>query len=261
MAEWFAAVSKRRSRRTYDGHHVDARLLDTLAEACEGFRPYPDARVELIPDPGADVFTGIMGSYGKVSGAPHVLVVIADTASRESQQHAGYAGEAAILEATVLGLDTCWVGGFFDQRKATALVELTPTERIVAVSPVGHATAAMSGTDKTMRGMAGSHRRKPLEQIAEGVAAWPAWAQAAAECARLAPSAVNRQPWRLRLDDTALVVARDNALETPKVTKSLDCGIAMLHAELGARSVGTHGRWTPGHGGLEVARFIPEETS
>jgi len=77
------------------------------------------------------------------------------------------------------------------------------------------------------------------------------------ETARLAPSAINRQPWRFRLDGDSLVIAQDNAFETPKVTKRLDCGIAMLHAHLGAVAEGVVGAWTDLEGGLDVARFTP----
>ena len=79
---------------------------------------------------------------------------------------------------------------------------------------------------------------------------------AAVETARLAPSAVNRQPWRFRFDAGALVIARDNAVEFPRVSKRLDCGIAMLHAELGARATGVHGAWRDLSIGLDVARFV-----
>jgi len=259
MASWLAAASERRSRRAFDGTAALPQTLDALAETCEGFRPFGDARVVLVSDPLVDPFKGVVGSYGKVTGAPHVLLVIAQERSAEAQAHAGYAGEAAILEATALGLDTCWIGGFFDPKKALRLTELGSGERIVAISPVGFAPKGLTGTERTMRSMAGSHKRKDLHAIAPGAEQWPAWAKAAAECVRIAPSAVNRQPWRLRVEDGTLVIARDNHFETPKVTKALDCGIAMLHAELGAFGAGVRGTWANQDNGLDVGRFTPAE--
>jgi hypothetical protein len=110
-----------------------------------------------------------------------------------------------------------------------------------------------------MEGMAGAHQRKPVEQLAPGIAqgGWPEWAVAAVETARLAPSAVNRQPWRFRLDEGSLVIAKDSPFETPKVTKRLDIGIAMLHAELAADAYGVTGTWSDLDGN-DVARFDPE---
>ena len=256
--EWLAAVARRNSRRAYDGRPVDTATLDALDATCTGFCPFPDSRAVLVRAPEVDVFTGAIGSYGKVRNPPHLLLLIGDESSEFCDQHVGYVGEAAILEATVLGLDTCWVGGLFSRGRTKQLVELGKTKRVLAVSPVGHAVPAFAFSERGMRRMAGSHARKRITEIAPGAGTggWPDWAVAAVETARLAPSAVNRQPWRFRFDAGALVVARDNAVEVPRVTKRLDCGIAMLHAELGARATGVHGAWRDLSIGLDVARFV-----
>jgi hypothetical protein len=254
---WLEATRVRRSRRTFDEQAVASEALDTLECCCETFRPFDDARAVLVRDPEIDVFRGAVGTYGKVTGSPHLLVIVAGSGPL-AQQHAGYVGEAYILEATRLGLDTCWVGGFFDRKRVAALVRLGPDESAVAVSPVGHAVSRSSGTERTMERVAGSHERKPLDTIAKLSDDWPAWARAAVECARIAPSATNRQPWRFRFEGGALVVDKSRGFELPKVTKRLDCGIAMLHAELGALASGQGGSWIECGEGTEVARFIPD---
>ncbi|MBO8128679.1 MAG: hypothetical protein H0Z39_05715 [Peptococcaceae bacterium] len=52
----------------------------------------------------------------------------------------------------------------------------------------------------------------------------------------------------------SVTVAVDNEKDSYHISKRLDCGIAMLHIELGARFAGVRGRWehlsSPG-----VARF------
>lgn len=268
-ARWFAAVPRRHSRRAFAPASASAGQLAALSQLAESLRPWPDARIAFVAEPAVDVFRGVIGAYGKVTGAPHLLAIIADESGVRdaAHAHAGYIGEAAVLEATALGLDTCWVGGFFDPARVGSVVPMSSGERVIAVSPVGFATDGLTGGEKTMRVMAGAHKRLPLAKIAPGAVgagsggdaagggAWPAWALAAAECVRLAPSAVNRQPWRLRMEGGALIVARDSAVEMPKVTRALDCGIAMLHAELGARDTGASGTWTDLAGGLDVARF------
>jgi len=260
--DWLAAVARRRSRRSFDGVPVDTTELHAMEDLCRRFRPYADARVELVTDPAVDIFKGIVGGYGKVTDAPHALLFIADTRAPFANQHLGYTGEAIVLEATSRTLDTCWIGGFFDPKKATSLVELGAGERVVAASPLGIALAQATSAERTMTNMAGSKNRKPLEVIApDGTAGWPAWAIGALETARLAPSAVNRQPWRFRWDDDALVVSVNGRLETPKVTKRLDCGIAMLHVEIAALSYGVTGSWTDLSSGLDVARFVPAKVN
>jgi nitroreductase len=257
-AEWLGVVGRRRSRRSFDGIPVEPWVLDRVQSLLDRWRPHADARVALIEEPNAQIFTGIVGSYGRVHDAPHVLAFVAETDADFADQHLGYAGEAVVLEATRLGLGTCWIGGFFNAKRASALVSLRPNERVLAVSPLGYATRRASLTERTMAGLAGAHRRKPVGELAPDAssARWPAWAVAAVETARLAPSAVNRQPWRFRFEDGGLVIAKDNFVETPKVTKRLDIGIAMLHAELAATVHGIEGIWTD-LSGADVARFDP----
>jgi hypothetical protein len=255
---WLAAVARRRSRRSFDGVPANTSELLAIESLCKRFRPYADARVELVTDPAVDLFKGIIGGYGKVTDAPHVLLFIADTRSPFANQHLGYTGEAIVLDATSRSLDTCWIGGFFDPKKAASLVELTAGERVLAASPLGTAVASATATERTMTGMAGSHARKPVEVIAPGgTDGWPSWAIGALETARQAPSAVNRQPWRFRWDGDGMVVSVSSRLEAPKVTKRLDCGIAMLHVEIAALSYGVRGSWEDLSESLDVARFVP----
>ncbi len=96
--------------------------------------------------------------------------------------------------------------------------------------------------------------RKPAEEIAPGCDAWPRWAQAGVEAARLAPSAMHRQPWRFALHGEAVTVSFAGP-DTYKVSKRLDCGIAMLHFELGALGEGVAGRWELVDSGATVARY------
>ena len=242
--EWLAAIPSRVSRRRFDSKAVPAERLAALASHCRDFRPYAEARVALIEAPPAGLFTGIVGGYGKISGAPHALAMIALGDTTAVEFRAGYTGEAAILEATALGLDTCWVAGFFRPRVAADAFALEPGERIVAVSPVGFAAETKRGAERMMRKMASADSRKPLSEITLGMDdGWPTWARSAVEAARLAPSAMNRQPWRFRFEDGSLVLSKDSAGEVPKVTKALDCGIAALHAELAAAAADVPGAW------------------
>jgi hypothetical protein len=257
-AGWLGSASRRRSRRAFDPAPAEPAKLARLGALCDAWRPYPDARVALVAQPAVDVFTGVLGSYGKVTGTPHLLVFIGNERGDFTDQHVGYTGQAVVLEAAAVGLATCWVAGFFSPKKVVSVVDLAPGERVFAVSPLGYPRARDALSGRAMAALARAHHRKHVVEIAPGVehGEWPAWAVAAVETARVAPSALNRQPWRFRFDDGGLVVAKDSAFETPKVTKRLDIGIAMLHAELAAEAHGVSGHWTD-LAGSDVARFDP----
>jgi len=89
-----------------------------------------------------------------------------------------------------------------------------------------------------MSGVVKARRRKPLNMLVSGAIDAP-WMAAALEAARLAPSARNRQPWRFRLERGAVIIAADRASIPSAISKRLDCGIAMLHFELGRGPAGS----------------------
>ncbi len=276
-AEWAAAVVVRHSARTFTGETVATTKLQRLEALCDGF-PAPEvARVVVVRDVPDIVFTGFVGSYGRVLGAPSALLMVGTETARSVQEGVGYLGEAVILEATSLGLGTCWVAGFFDKTVASTLVPLATGERVLAISPLGHAAPRARAGERMMRRVVRAHKRKPAEEIAPTFdqESWPAWAAEGVRLARVAPSAVNRQPWRFELDkDTsppglstdsersARVVTISVVTGGPEgnIPRRLDCGIAMLHFEVGARLMGASGRWESLEA-PEVARYRLTETT
>ena len=273
--EWYEMIGRRISRRQFDGRAVSAELRERLEVFCDGASapagapgapevtpgevPAP-ARVCLVDDPAQQLFTGLVGGYGKVAGTPLAAAFVGRAPSGgpapdDVQAAAGYLGEAFILEATRLGLGTCWIAGSFDKAGAAELADLAPGEQVIAVTPLGYPTQRPGNGERLLRTMVKASARLSVEKIAPGIldGGWPQWAVSAVQAARLAPSGANRQPWRFRLDGEALVMARADKLYW---TAPIDLGIARLHVELGAQHEGVKGTWTmlpeP-----DVARFTP----
>ena len=261
--EWYEMIGRRISRRQFDGRAVSAELRERLEVFCDGASapagapgsqevtpgevPAP-ARLCLVDDPAQQLFTGLIGSYGKVVGTPLAAAFVGRAPSGgpapdDVQAAAGYLGEAFILEATRLGLGTCWIAGSFDKAGAAELVDLAPGEQVIAVTPLGYATQRPGNGERLLRTMVKASARLSVEKIAPGIldGGWPQWAVSAVQAARLAPSGANRQPWRFRLDGDALVMGRADKLYW---TAPIDLGIARLHVELGAQHEGVRGTWT-----------------
>jgi hypothetical protein len=283
VERWYAAIATRRSRRSFDGRPVPDDMLAAIDAMCREWRPYPDARAVLLrdtppqiytltradrrsTDPLTRIFTGITGAYGRVSGAPAALAFVGDTTSPTANAHVGYTGEALVLESTALGLDTCWVGGFFSRERTAALLDLADEDRVYAITPVGYAPEQHSGKEKIVFRSGGHKKRRALPQIAEGIAAkdWPGWAVSGVRAVRTAPSAINRQPWRFRLESNESVLLFHTIPDTTTVSPKLDCGIAMLHFELGVRHAGHRGAWEDipdgGESEHEIARWRRDPT-
>lgn len=250
-AEWLGAIPHRISSRRYDGSSVPDALLERLEQTCQRLTtPAGRARPVLVRQAPPEVFTGLVGSYGRVEGAPTLAAFVGrDDAALE----AGYVGEAVVLDATAIGVDSCWIAASFDAGRAGRLVGLGDGERVHAIAALGHATKTIGAGERLMRAGVRARHRLPIDAIAPGHESWPAWAREAAEAARLAPSGANKQPWRLDMDGDALVFTK--AVKT-YWTAPLDFGIAMLHAELGAAHAGVSGTWVVGSP-AEVARFVP----
>jgi hypothetical protein len=260
---WRAEISARHSRRKYAEREVAPDLLDVLEKCVTALAPVSaGVRPVVVRRLRSDIFRGVVGSYGKVTGASSALVLVGEKVGQGIDERIGYVGEALLLEATRLGLSTCWVGGFFSPKRTAEQVALAEGERVYAVSPIGWTAAAPSAGERVMKAIARSHSRRSLEAIAPGldVAAWPGWAVEGLRAARLAPSAMNRQPWRFRLDGETVRASVTAGPDTPKVSKWLDCGIAMLHFELGARGAGFPGTWELSDTDREACFFRPAAT-
>lgn len=191
------------------------------------------------------VFKGVVGPYGRIKGAPAFVAFIGNMDSPNVQEEVGYTGEGIVLEATALQLATCWVAGFFKPEVAARLAGTEKNERVLAVTPVGYAREHETLEERLMTGFGRTHKRHPLSYLTTGVGEhdWREWVRVSLEAARLAPSAVNRQPWRFHVEPQSVTVYVRTRGPEFDVSKRLDCGIAMLHIELGALSCGLQGEW------------------
>jgi hypothetical protein len=262
IEDWAGAIRVRHAWRKYRRKRPIATDWHELAVHCDTFQPFEGVRVVAVERPEADIFFGFLG-IGKVSDAPSVLLFIGDESVPDVEAKVGYTGEAAVLEATRRGFGTCWITGSFKRGKVKKLVELAPGERVYGVTPVGYPETGPEGVEPPRLGQGRTHKRVELSAIAPGISAgkWPTWAFEGIVAARLAPSAYNRQPWRFRFEDGAVVVSAD---DSGKMVggRRLDCGIAMLHFELGALTNGGIGGWefltAPDVARYTIAGMAPE---
>lgn len=248
FSRWYEVIESRRSRRRFESKPLKSKNLNQIRSICRSFQPFSDARAVLVTKSPEKVFKGAIGSYGKIKGATAFIAFIGDMESRSVHEHVGYTGEGIILEVEAMGLNTCWVGGFFKPKVVESLIEIGKDERVLAVTPVGFAPERLSFEERLMAGFGLTHRRKPLSKLVIGLkeSEWPEWIKLALEAARLAPSRANRQPWRFHAEKTSIAVAVSSAsMEIEAVTSErLCCGIAMLHIELAALHCGMMGNWT-----------------
>lgn len=246
FSRWYPAISIRRSRRQFDANlSISPELISNLQRVCAEFRPFPGARAELIPQAPDKIFKFIAGSYGFVKNARAALVFLGDINNSHSAEEAGYTGEGVVLEANVLGLSTCWTAGSFSSKNISDYINIRNNEKVLAVSPLGFAPKSISLADNVMAAFGRHSLRIPLSNLVSGLPEneWQSWIKPALEASRLAPSAMNRQPWRFEIKPKFIIISTDDGKLDMRMSKRLDCGIAMLHLEIAALHQGIKGYW------------------
>ncbi len=264
-------IKKRFSCRTYADRPIEESTLQKLKDIMNSLPAGPfggKPRLALVSAASSSPREWRqLGTYGIIRNA-RLFVAGAIRNAAHAMEDYGYCKELFILRATELGLGTCWLGGTFSSGNFADAINLQKDELLPAVSPVGYPADNKSFTEKMMRRIAGSDRRKPWKDIffADNFSR-PLTEQDAGECAvalenlRLAPSASNKQPWRvLRDDDTAvfhfyLARALGYNLLRGVSLQDVDMGIAMCHFALTVQEAGGSGQWVTDTGAPGTTSF------
>jgi len=250
-------IKARTSVRTFRPGPLPAESRAALAEACERLSEGPlgtpcrfgllerragVARDEASGDGDGRGATERLGTYGVIRGASTYLAGAAAQGPFALPDF-GYLFELLILRATDLGLGTCWLGGTFRRGDFGRGLEPGEHELLPAVSPVGIPAGRRSLVDRVFRLAAGSNNRRPWAELFFDSSGRPLdvsqegeRCRTVLEMVRLAPSASNRQPWRLVRDSRGVHFFLER---TPGYGRAmgldlqrLDMGIAMAHFEL-----------------------------
>jgi len=207
-----------------------------------------------------------LGTYGMINGAKNFIAgtVKKDTTpdgkisiAAEKFIDYGFALEKIILYLTDEGFGTCWLGGTFNKAGFAKKINVADNEMIPAVTPFGYEGARRALVDRMIRGIAGSnHRRQWSESFFNGNFATPLSIEEASvyakplEMVMIAPSASNKQPWRILKDKQTkmfhLFLQRTknyNKIPLGVDIQVLDMGIAMCHFELTCHELGIEGCW------------------
>lgn len=243
--KWYNAIEKRHSVREYSDKTLESDVIRRLENIASELTSEADGvKIVFVNENSHGVFKGMVGSYGKINDTQAFAAFIGDTSDINVEEKIGYYGEAFILEATALGLGTCWVSGTVDRETVKNKITLSENEKIYAVTPVGYAKEKASLGSNLIRVVLKTSKRKSLDEICDKVIdnKVPEWTRTALEAARIAPSAVNWQPWRFKIGERSITVTAQN-VSKKNYSGRLDCGIAMLHIELGANKCGVNGKW------------------
>ena len=235
-------IKSRRSVRTFDARPLEKDDLDALtnyANDCEN--PYgikieweiKNAAEAKLSSP---VIVGesfyIAGKVAPVDGCAEAF---------------GYEFEKILLYALSRGVGSVMIAGTLDRQAFERAFGVGEGEIMPCVSPLGYTAEKMSLRETLMRKGTGADRRLPFEEIffdssfdAPFKESAAGALQGALAVVRLSPSAVNKQPWRVVIQNDRVhffekgAKSAKNGFDIHKV----DLGIALCHFETAARESG-----------------------
>jgi len=256
MSDYASAIKKRTSVRTFNKRGLDSSQIDEINRTISSLGKGPmgsGIRVELVNrNQVLATRKAKLGTYGFINGAEYFLCGCTVKKKRAEIDY-GYVFEKLILDLTSINIGTCWLGGTFNRSQWGSLVDLKQDEFIPAISPVGIPSNSKAIRERLIRRAAKANSRKPwselfmMDQFGTPIGKKDAAEfEPVLEMVRLAPSASNKQPWRLLKvrEKYHLILCRTPGYGIKSVDlQMLDMGIAMFHFESVAGENKLPGSW------------------
>ncbi|WP_320129894.1 nitroreductase family protein [uncultured Sphaerochaeta sp.] len=213
------AIEHRKSIRTYSTEPIADKTREYLINKIEEINKESGLHISWVDDAG-DIFSTFK-SYGMFKNVGSVLVVKGLKEVPDLSERAGYFGEQLVLEATSLGLGTCWIAGTYD--KKNSLLSVGQGETILSLISIGNIADNQSLKQKIIHTL----KRKTLAvekfYTAEGVV--PTWFTKGIEAVQKAPSAINSQRVRFKYGQEKVTASVPGS----RATDPIDMGIAKFH--------------------------------
>lgn len=154
---------------------------------------------------------------------------------KHCEEALGYSFEKMVLYAESIGIGTTWIGGTLNREMFEKAAGTGDDEFMMIVTPVGYPSDTQSKIDINLRDMVKGDERLPFEELFfEGDFNTPLKCEMdSLEAVRWAPSAANRQPWRIVKvgDDYHFYVrhAEGYSSGVDWQVQKIDLGIAICH--------------------------------
>lgn len=202
-----------------------------------------------------------LGTYGVIHGATTFLGVTVKKTDN-MMEAIGYNFEKLILLLTNMGIGTCWLAGTFNREQFESNMKIEKNEIFPIVCPIGYPADKKTFIESVFRSVGKSDQRKEWDKIffendfntplnRDDIGDYVL----ALEMLRLAPSAANKQPWRILYKNGNYHFYKEVNPNNkyPYDLQRLDVGIGACHFHLTCIEKGLRGEF-------QVLKNIDEET-
>ena len=215
------SIKSRHSVRAYKEQPLTKDVVASLEQKITELNRVGQLHMQLIKNE-PQAFLGTLAKYGKFRGVQNYIVMAGKKAA-DLDERIGYYGEALVLFAQTIGLNTCWVGLSYKKIPDTYVLE--EGEVIKAYIAIGYGET---------QGVA--HKIKTIEQVSNVSDSTPEWFRKGVEAALLAPTAVNQQKFYFEyagIENNRHKVIAKKGFSLIGYTH-MDLGIAKYHFEIAA---------------------------
>ncbi|MBQ6392683.1 MAG: nitroreductase family protein [Eubacterium sp.] len=207
------AIKARHSVRQYKDEPIPEELVSKLEELIEECNEESGLHMQLILDD-PECFQTFLAHYGAFTNVKNYIAIVGPKIYPNLEEMGGYYGQKIVLEAQMMGLNTCWVGGTFRRGRCKARLEVH--DKLVCVIAIGY------GENEGKK-----HNSKPLEKHCKiPVEDMPLWFRNGVTAARMAPTAINQQKFTIELDGEEAVITAGRGVMT-----KIDLGIVKYNFE------------------------------
>ena len=256
-------IRRRRSHRTFQKMMIDANVQHQILLELQSLAEPPfhsDIRIQMIPfQDGDEALIDALGTYGMIRNPNGFLAGITGTTFKDLLD-LGYLMEQMVLRLTDMELGSCWLGGSFRKSRFATHLRLPDNLSLPVVVAFGMIGESRHLVDRIARWTVRSNTRLPWQDLffdydfeefleKKNLGMY----EDALEGVRLAPSASNKQPWRVVKEPKKQVYhfylkrskqyhRQGNLLKMADL-QMIDMGIAMCHFQSVLAAQNIDGQW------------------
>lgn len=206
------AMRERHTVRRYADKPIPADIVQKLEERIALDNDTYGTAVKLMVDD-ARAFNAAL-KLVLAKGVRNYLILSGDDAP-DLEERLGWCSADIMLYAQELGLNSWWVGGTFSRG---AVSKLVADKKVIGIVALGYGVTQGK-----------PHKSKSPDQVSEYRGEAPAWFKEGVEAALLAPTALNRQAFRIEGEGNRVSIIYEKG-----AFSGADLGLVKYHFEAGA---------------------------
>lgn len=246
-------IETRKSVREYKKDNVPTEVIEqVLAYGYASKKLIPEIEFEILVKSHQQVYgrlVNVAGYQGNMIEAPHYILILSQNKPHHIK-NTGYLGEDLALKLHQLEVASCWVT-FPDSDTIKQKLEIETELEVTAIIAFGYEQSGKKFIHLPKIG--GNYKQPKLEEFKDTSARLGVleitylgdWGNPVEYeylenrmlieplyYARLAPSTLNRQPWKFIIDEDKLILTIKDDANTNRYEEEIDAGIQMLYFDL-----------------------------